>query len=387
MGMSSTYRGTTKGSAAAYQRELRAAEREADIDKVATMEKVLITAHARSFPKAARVELPAPEAVDPAPIKAELEKAAGIPGLVTSTGGGEVPPVAAEREPVDRYELMREQRKRRRAGIPFWELRERIAAARSADEEAEAAAVVETDRRAEAQRAEQVRLDELWAQLGQARRQVSDELVLAVAAEKERRDTERAAEQVRHDQEWERLRSNDPDLTLAALKRAFADNRAPATAIGCEGGRTTVAIQIPSPEEIVPERKLARTPTGKRTLKKRTKTEINALYLQALGSNVLATVKEVLAVAPGTQVVRMLVVRRETDTKHAGELAAVYAGEFGRTQYEGASGNRDPGRALTLADESILNLKGKTEAVAPIDLSGREDLRSAWARIEGGLRR
>ena len=139
------------------------------------------------------------------------------------------------------------------------------------------------------------------------------------------------------------------------------------------------------PEAIVPERKPAHTPTGKRTLKKRTKTEINALYLNALESNVLATVKETLAVAPGTEVVQILVVRRETDKKHAGELAAICVGEFDRASYAGASGAREPGRALELAAESVLNLKGKTEAVSPIDLAGREDLASVLAEVENGL--
>lgn len=134
-----TYRGPTKASAAAYERELRAAEREADIEKVAAMEKALVTVHAQSLPRAARIELTAPEAVDPGPIKVELEKAAGIPELVASTGGGEVAPIAAPPEPVDRYELMRDHRKRRRAGVPIWRMLERMEAARSADEEAEEA--------------------------------------------------------------------------------------------------------------------------------------------------------------------------------------------------------------------------------------------------------
>jgi len=40
---------------------------------------------------------------------------------------------------------------------------------------------------------------------------------------------------------------------------------------------------------------------------------------------------------------------------------------------------------LSLAAESVLNLKGKTEAVSPIDLKGREDLSSVLAKVENGL--
>lgn len=384
-GSRSTYRGPTKASVAAHERELRAAERQADIEKVAAIEKALVSVHAQSFPKAARIELPSADEVDPAPIKVELEEKAGIPELTTATGGGEDPPVAASPEPVDRYALMREHRRRHRAGIPIWRVRDRIEAARMADAEAEEAARAEEGRRAEAQRAEQARLDQLWSQLRQARARVDDELVLAVAAERERREIERQAEQVRLDEEWERLCSNEPDVAIAALERAFADNEAPAAPIDCEGDRTTVVMEFQSREAIVPERKPARTPTGKPTLKKRTKTEINRLYLEALGSNVLATVKETFAVAPGTQVVQLLVIRREVDGKHSGGLAAIYLGEFDRVHYEGASGARDSAEALTRAPEAVLKLKGRAGEVAPIDLSDEDGLARVLDQVADGL--
>jgi hypothetical protein len=385
-GARSSY-GPTKASVAAYERELRAAEREADIDKVAALEKALVGVHQHSFPKAAPVELPAPDAVDPEPIKRELEAEAGIPTLVAEVGGGDAPPVVADPDPVDRYELMRAFRKRRRKGIPIWRVRDQIEAARAADEEAEEAAEAEAAQRKAMQGAEQARLDGLWAQLDKARAAVADQLVLKVAAERQRRDAERAEEQARLDAEWEKLQANEPDVTIEALEAAFADNESPAAPLNCEGDRTTVVMQFASPEAIVPERKPSRTPTGKRTLKKRTKTEINALYVEALGSNVLATVKEAFAVAPGTHVVQMLVIRRETDKKHASELAAIYVGEFGRRSYDrGASGSRQPGNALTLASEAVLNLKGKTQQVTPIDLSGRPDLREVLGQVESGLK-
>jgi hypothetical protein len=385
-GARSSYR-QTKASVAAYERELRAAEREADIDKVAALEKALVGVHQHSFPKAAPVELPAPGGVDPEPIKRELEAEAAIPALAAEVGGGDAPPVAADPEPVDRYELMRAFRKRRRKGIPIWRVRDQIEAARAADEEAEAAAEAEAAQRKAMQAAEQARLDALWAQLEKGRATVADQLVLKVTAEKQRRDAERAADQAELDADWAKLQANDPDATIEALEAAFADNESPAAPLNCEGDRTTVVMQFASPEAIVPERKPSRTPTGKRTLKKRTKTEINALYVEALGSNVLATVKEAFAVAPGTQVVQMLVIRRETDKKHAGGLAAIYLGEFGRGSYDGdASGSGQPGNALTLASEAVLNLKGKTQQVTPIDLSVRPDLREVLGQVESGLK-
>jgi hypothetical protein len=384
-GRRASYGGPTKASIAAREREAKAVAREADIDRVAALEKALVSVHTASFPEAERVTLPPPDEVDPQPIETERAAAAGIPQLAAAAGGGENPPVAGNPESVDRYELMREHRKRARAGIPFWRIRTQIAAARVADAEAEIAAEAETKRRLHEQRREQERLDDLWSQLQSARSRVADEVVLAVNAEEKRRAEVRASEQAVLDDEWQKLNANDPSVTLSVLEEAFADNEAPAAAIDCDGDRTTVVMQFVPPEAIVPERKPSRTPTGKRTLKKRTKTEINALYLEALGSNVLATVKETFAVAPGTEVVQILVVRRETDKKHVGELAAIYVGEFDRTVYAGASGARNPRRALELAAESVLNLKGKTEVVSPIDLAGDEDLSSVLTEVENGL--
>lgn len=364
----------TTRSIAAYERQVKAAQREADIEKVAALERALVSVHRESFPEAERTVLPPPEPVDSQPIRSALEAEAGIPDLVAQLGNGDSPPVAPPPEPVDRYQLMREFRKRARQGIAFWRIRDQIEAARKADEDAEAAAEVEEGERRAAQEAEQRRLEGLWGELQQGRAAVADDLPGRVASENERRETARAAEQRELDEAWAKLQANDPEVTLPALKKAFADNEAPAAAVKCEGNRTIVVMQFSSPEAIVPERKPARTPTGKRTLKKRTKTEVNALYLEAIGSNVLATVKETFAVAPGTEVIELLVVRRETDKKNAAQLAAVYFGEFSRGGYEGASGSRDPGKALALAPKSMLNLKGKTEQVSPLDLSDHPEL-------------
>lgn len=378
--------GPTKASIAAGERELRVAQREAEIDEVKAREVALVGVHKQSFPKAQRIQLAAPEEVDPEPVKDRLERDAGIPELVAKLGDGSKPPVAAEPDPVDRYALMREHRKRARQGISIFRVSDRIRAAREADQQAERAAEAEAARRRETRQAEQKRLDGLWAELEQAQEAVGRRLPVEVEAERQRRAAERASEQAELDAEWKRLQANEPATTIATLEQAFADNESPAAPLNCEGKRTTVVMQFPLPETVVPERKSALTPGGKRTLKKRTKTETNALYLEALGSNVLATVKETFAVAPGTDIVQMLVVRREVDKKRAGELAAIYVGEFDRAHYDGASGAREPGKALLLAPESVLNLKGTTGQVVPVDLSTQPELQAVVDLVADGLK-
>jgi len=375
----------TTRSVATYERQLRAAQREADIGRVSALERALVSVHRESFRNAERKVLPPPEPVDSEPIRSDLEAEAGIPDLIRQLGSDAATPVAPEPEPVDRYELMRDFRKRRRQGIPFWRIRDQIQAAGEADREAEEAADAIALERQVAQKAEQRRLDVLWSELQQARAAVAGDLPDRVAAEQERRQVAWAAKQQEHDEAWAKLQANVPEATLAALNHAFEDNEAPAAAIRCDGSRTVLLMRFPPPETIVPERKSARTPTGKKTLKKRTKTEINTLYVEALGSNVLATVKETLAVAPGTETVQLLVVRRESDRKNTGELALVYVGDFDRATYEGAS-PQEPGRAILLAPEAVFNLKGKTEQVVPLDLEERPDLAALLEEIDTGLK-
>jgi hypothetical protein len=167
-----SYGGPTKASIAAREREAKVAARETDIENVKALEQALVSVHRETFPPAARVVVPPPEEVNPASIQAHLEETAGIPALVQSTGGGEQAPMAPAPDPVDRYRLMRVHRKRARVGVPIWSLKERIDAARRADREAEEAASREVIKRADAQRVEQARLDELWTELDDEPRDV-----------------------------------------------------------------------------------------------------------------------------------------------------------------------------------------------------------------------
>jgi hypothetical protein len=121
--------------------------------------------------------------------------------------------------------------------------------------------------------------------------------VLKVAAEEERGGAERAAEQEELDEVWQRLNANDPEITLAALdfkpSRTTRHRRRRSTAMGT--GRRRSCSSYPPRRSCPSANQRARRP-------------------------------EAFAVAPGTDVVQMLVVRRETDKKRAGELAAIYVG-------------------------------------------------------------
>src|SRR4051794_5541108 len=159
---------------------------------------------------------------------------------------------------------------------------------------------------------------------------------IAVRAEEARRAEEQRRVQAGFDWAWSALTSNVPQVVLGALEAAFEDNEAPAAAVDVEGDRVTVLMMCPDPA-LVPERKPSITPSGSPSLKKRTKTEFNQLYLSAIASYVLATVKETFAVAPSLRQARLVALRHEPSAGLcADRLVALFAGTFTRDLMRGA---------------------------------------------------
>jgi hypothetical protein len=132
------------------------------------------------------------------------------------------------------------------------------------------------------------------------------------------------------------LRLHDSDTVIAAVDAAFADNASESTCVDARyddiaGGRYVTCVVMFGTPDMVPEQRPDVTPGGKPTLRKRTKTDRNALYTQALASTVLATVKEALAVAVSADEVRILVVRRNSAADTAADyLGVIYIGSFRR---------------------------------------------------------
>jgi hypothetical protein len=108
------------------------------------------------------------------------------------------------------------------------------------------------------------------------------------------------------------------------------------------------------------------TPGGKPTLKKRTKTDRNALYARGIASTALATAKEALAVAPAATEARILVVRPASNST-AG-LEAVFAGTYSRTFLRGIDWpcHPDPLLVALEGDDVLYATKGVTREISPL---------------------
>jgi hypothetical protein len=297
-------------SISAYEREVRRAERQQELDQWYELNQRLIEfghAHKQSFPAAER--------------------------LVVSP------------QPVDRAELQARFEQEALDGVSWYRRAERRAATEQAAAQAEQEAQAEERRRADAARRDQVLVDEYW----------------------------------------QHLLDNNPERVLGAIEEAFEDNEAPAAAIDCQGDSLTLVMRFPPPDTVVPEREVGLTPTGRPTSRKRTKTARNDLYTEVLASNALATVKEAIAVAPGINEARLLVIRDERTSDNGHLLTPLYCGRFERRYLDDLDWQHvDPLTEIEDA-EGLINPKGRTRELAPLDLIGEPDVRSVVEEIATGL--
>lgn len=219
-----------------------------------------------------------------------------------------------------------------------------------------------------------------------AKARAAETAVRAIREEQTRRDEEHRQTQAALDQAWQALTANDPEQVLHAIEVAFADNEAPAAAVDVQGARVTLLMMAPDPE-LVPERKPAVTPTGKPTLKKRTKGEFNDLYVSAIASYVLATVKEALTVAPGLQEASIIVLRKQPSAGLGDDkFVALFAGTFPRTLLEGARWEAiDLSRVLDEVPDALLNRRGRAGDLAPLDLQNEAELAEVISHVQRAL--
>ena len=123
-----------------------------------------------------------------------------------------------------------------------------------------------------------------------------------LAAEAEGR---RQATQEAYDEWWARLLACDPEITLPFLNAALADNAQPSAAVDCGPGEVTVTLVVP-PITGIPERRPDVTPGGRPTTKAMSATDRASLHETSVCAHLLVTAKEVIALCPGAEVIRLV---------------------------------------------------------------------------------
>lgn len=176
-------------------------------------------------------------------------------------------------------------------------------------------------------------------------------------------------------EQWHQLLANDPSVVFATLTEAFEDNDAPAAVAGVEDGEASVLVMAPG-IEAVPERMPKLTPAGNLSLAKLTKSERNSYYLRLVCGHVLVTVREALAVAPGLQAVRVVVVRQAPADAYGDRKAeCLLAGLFTRQRLQGVQWqSADAIRIVQDVSAELRIRQSAAHALLPLDLAKEPSL-------------
>lgn len=183
---------------------------------------------------------------------------------------------------------------------------------------------------------------------------------------------------------WNALSAHDRDTVVEAVDEALAEHASESTCVDAgidsDSERYVSCVVTLGHPELVPNRYVATNLAGRPALKKRSRSAINDLYVAAMGSTVLATVRQALAVAPAAEKVRMAVVRTAPATAAApdGSIRVIYTGVFPRHDMDAVQWQTiDPESELLRARGAKLVRRGSARTVVPLD----EDAHNGMAAV------
>jgi len=146
-----------------------------------------------------------------------------------------------------------------------------------------------------------------------------------------------------------------------------------------------LVVLVPGGEEALPDGKPDVTQAGNLTLKKLTKGESADWYRALVSGFLLATVKEVLAIAPGLASVHVVAVRSgRTDSYGRRLLEALVAARITRARLTGVRWHDSSASEIVVdaADELIVDPAPRTTALRPRDLNAHPDVGAALRVVD-----
>jgi hypothetical protein len=179
------------------------------------------------------------------------------------------------------------------------------------------------------------------------------------------------------DAAWEKLSSGDRDSVQAALAGGFRERGIAAKAVETTASRVWLRVAAPRLGSL-PERKTGYTPSGRPSVKKRTKTELNELHRNALASQVLAAVRVAFAAAPSLEQVDVVA---DDQSRTGPELVVLYWGRFDRVWARGVRWDSLSALEEIFVVEHGFATKGRTEEIVPVSDEGDPGARRAIAAI------
>ncbi|MGW3247733.1 TerD family protein [Streptomyces sp. NPDC001070] len=153
-----------------------------------------------------------------------------------------------------------------------------------------------------------------------AKRKAEEDAPCYLAAEEARLHAVHGRLIAEADQWWRALTGNDEETVCEVVNYAFADNPAAGCAVGVDGSVLSVVIRQQDIDSL-PDQTAGVTSGGRPTLKALGKRERTLWWLTSMGSNIVATLKEAFATAPGITAVDLAVLTRLPDTQRLGFVA------------------------------------------------------------------
>ncbi|MFI0200567.1 MULTISPECIES: TerD family protein [Streptomyces] len=217
------------------------------------------------------------------------------------------------------------------------------------------------------------------AERAEAKRRAEQDAPVYLAAEQARLHGVHGALSTEAHQWWQSLVANDEATVCEAVNYAFSDNPAAGCAVGVDGSVMSVVMRQHDIDSL-PDQTPGVTSGGRPTLKTLTKRDRVLWWLTAMGSNIIATLKEGFAVAPGVTAIDLAVITRMPDTQRLGFAAY---GRWTRQAVE-SSPWRQPEDALRFLDIGqdvacavVTTASGNlSNTIKPLDISRLSGLQS-----------
>ncbi|MEH0938700.1 DUF4236 domain-containing protein [Micromonospora psammae] len=179
------------------------------------------------------------------------------------------------------------------------------------------------------------------------------------------------------DDRWQQLCDNEPDVVLETLEEAFEDNEAPSAAVGVTGSEVSLVVLVPAVDQVVPERMPTTTQAGNLSLKKLPQRERAGYYKRFVCGQVLVTVREAFAVAPGIASARVAVLRQDgLDSYGRPRVSCLMATRFERAALAGV--RWDEASATDIVNDAnselLLDQRPRTFELLPLNLDSEPAL-------------
>ncbi len=160
---------------------------------------------------------------------------------------------------------------------------------------------------------------------------------------------------------WNALMANDASAVVEAVTDAFRGYEVQTCALASDNpGHAAIAL-VYSGIEVIPEQKAGTTGTGRPTLVKRSQTERNTLYMQAMCSMIVDACRKAVAAAPRINELGVAMMRKTPI-----DIEPLYFGQFPGPSIREFTSTTDPVRAANTFAVEAFRTRGQAHEVVSL---------------------